>query len=56
LKSRQRKPRVIKKEEPAKAFEDEEDTPHEGMHGSVVQLTDHEKPVRIKKKPKIGFY
>jgi hypothetical protein len=55
-KSRQRKPQVIKKDEPAKAFEDEEDTPHEGMHGSVVQLTDHEKPVRVKKKPKIGFY
>ena len=53
LKSQQAKPKPT---EQPKSFEDEEDTPHEGMHGSIVQLTEHEKPVRVKKKPKIGFY
>ena len=52
-KSPQAKPKPT---EQPKSFEDEEDTPHEGMHGSIVQLTEHEKPVRVKKKPKIGFY
>jgi hypothetical protein len=53
-KSRQRKPQVIKQKEAPKNYEDEEGTPHEGMSGSVSQLTD--KRVRVKKKPKIGFY
>jgi hypothetical protein len=46
----------LPEKQPATDYEDEEDSPHEGMHGSIVQLTEHEKPVRVKKKPKIGFY
>lgn len=37
-------------------YEDEEGSPHEGLHGSIVQLTENEKPVKVPKKRKIGFY